>query len=127
MPAMTRGPLSLLTQARGLLDDARITPDAGERFRLAHFAALRIAAALIAEHDATPPTRRRLVSVWVQLEKAMPEHAGWANFFAAGAPVRMAIESGANYAVSQAAADAQLQAAEIFLAAVEASVGLLAA
>src|SRR4051794_1993916 len=48
-----RTTIGLLGQARSLLADAAATAEPGERFRLAHFAALRTAAALIAERDVT--------------------------------------------------------------------------
>jgi hypothetical protein len=122
-----RTTISLLGQARSLLADAAATAEPGERFRLAHFAALRTAAALIAERDVTARRRRRLVSVWVLLEKAVPEHADWARHFAAGAAMRAAVEAGVFSAVSARDADDQLRSAAAFLAVAEASIGMLAA
>jgi hypothetical protein len=122
MPA----PVNLLTQARRLLAEAASAGDAGEQFRLAHFAALRTAAALLAE-DAPTARRRRLVNVWLLLEKSVPEHAMWARHFAAGAAVRAAVEAGVSSAVSPTLAHEELSAAQQFLAVAEASVGLLAA
>jgi hypothetical protein len=122
-----RAPIDLLTQARRLLAEAASAVDAGEQFRLAHFAALRTAAALSAERDALTARRRRLTNVWVLLEKSAPEHAGWARHFAAGAAVRAAVEAGVSSAVSPTLAHEELRAAERFLAVAEASVGLLAA
>jgi hypothetical protein len=117
----------LLRQARIVLDEAQGTSDAGERFRLAHLSALRTAAALLALRGRPAATRRRLVPVWVLLEKVAPEHADWAALFAAGAPIRAAVEAGAVSAVSARAADDQVRAAEQFLGLVEGSVGMLAA
>ena len=122
-----RSAISLVGQARSLLAEAAVTAEPGERFRLAHFAALRTAAALLAEAAPARDRRRQLVSVWKRLEKAAPEHAAWARQFAAGAPVRAAIEAGAFSAVSQRDADDQLRKAQAFLAVAEASVGMLAA
>jgi len=121
-----RSASGLLGQARALLAEAARTAEPGERFRLAHFAALRTAAALIAERD-IGASRRRLVSVWKRLEKAAPEHAEWARRFAAGASMRAAVEAGAFSAVSRRDADEQLRSAEAFLALAEASIGMLAA
>jgi hypothetical protein len=118
-----RPPISLLTQARGLLGDACTATDAGERFRLAHLAALRIAAAAL--DDQSSAARRRLVSVWTRLEKS--QYADRAAYFAAGASVRAAVEAGVASAASPALADQQLRAAADFLLEVEATLGLLAA
>lgn len=122
-----RAPIELLSQARRLLAEAAVAVDPAERFRLAHFAALRTAAALLAEGGGSTATRRRLVSVWVLLEKSAPQHAAWARHFAAGAAVRAAVEAGVASAVSPVLADDELRAAERFLALAEASAGLLAA
>ena len=121
-----RSTIGLLGQARALLAEAVRTPEPGERFRLAHFAALRTAAALLADRDG-PARRRRLVNVWVLLEKAAPEHAQWARLFAAGAALRAAVEAGVQSAVSAGVADDQLRSAAAFLTVAEASVGMLAA
>jgi hypothetical protein len=119
--------LGLLAHARGVLADAERAVEPGERFRLAHLSALRTAAAVSAERGRPAATRRRLMSVWVLLERAAPEHAEWAAYFAAGAPLRAAVEAGAVSAVSGRAADDQIRAAAEFLAVVEGSLGLLAA
>lgn len=118
---------SLLIQARSVLLDAAQTPDAGERFRLAHLSALRTAAAVAAGRSRPASTRRRLMSVWVLLERVAPEHSDWAAFFAAGAQTRAAIEAGAISAVTPRTADDQVRAATEFLALVESALGLLAA
>lgn len=118
---------SLLTQARAVLLEAAATPDAGERFRLAHLSALRTAAAVAAERGRPASVRRRLMNVWVLLEKVAPEYAEWAALFAAGAPLRAAVEAGAVSAVTTRAADDQVRAATEFLALVDDSLGLLAA
>jgi hypothetical protein len=119
--------LGLLTQARLVLGDATRADDAGERFRLAHLSALRTAAAVSAERGRPAGSRRRLMSVWVLLDRVAPEYSDWATFFASGATVRAAIEAGALSAVSPRAADDQVRAATDFLAIVETSLGLLAA
>lgn len=117
----------LLGHARTVLDQARASPDLGDRFCLAHLSALRTAAAVVALRGRPAATRRRLMPIWVLLRRVAPEHAEWAAFFAAGAPVRAAVEAGAVSAVSQRAADDQIRAAEEFLALVEGSAGMLAA
>jgi hypothetical protein len=117
----------LLRQARSMLAEAATSADPGERFRLAHLAALRIAAAVLDQRGRPAFARRRLVSVWVLRDKVAPEYAGWSGYFAAGAGTRAAIEAGAGSRLSPRAADDQLRAAGEFLAAVESSLGMLAA
>jgi hypothetical protein len=119
--------LGLLANARAVLEQAAATTDPSERFRLAHLSALRTAAAVLAQHGRPAASRRRLVSVWVLLDKVALEHADWAAYFAAGAPVRAAVEAGVRSAVSARTADDQLRAAGEFLATVEGSLGMLAA
>ncbi|SHG60978.1 hypothetical protein SAMN05443575_2375 [Jatrophihabitans endophyticus] len=127
-PIVSRGSaVGLLVQARAVLLDAVATPEAGERFRLAQLSALRTAAAVVAGRGRPASSRRRLLSVWVLLERVAPEYAEWAALFAAGAPVRAAVEAGAVSAVSSRAADDQLRAATEFLALVENGLGMLAA
>jgi hypothetical protein len=118
---------ALLTQARSVLTEAAEAPEPGERFRLAHLSALRTAAAVSAQRGRPASARRRLMNVWVLLERVAPEHAEWAAYFAAGAPIRAAVEAGAMSAVSTRTADDQLRSAAEFLALVEDSLGLLAA
>jgi hypothetical protein len=117
----------LLAQARNLLAEAGAAREPGERFRLAHLAALRIGAAAVAERGWPASARRRLVSVWVLLEKVAPEYRGWVSYFVAGASVRAAVEAGAITAVSYDMADEQVRGAAQFLACVENSLGMLAA
>ena len=118
---------ALLGQARLVLAEAAAATDVGERFRLAHLAALRVAAAVLAERGRPASARRRLVSVWVLIDTVAPEFADWARYFAAGAPARAAIEAGSRQAVSAREADDQLRAASDFLGLVEPSLGMLAA
>ena len=118
---------ALLVLARDVLSTAAREPDPGERFRLAHLSALRSAAAVSAQRGRPASARRRLMSVWVLLERVAPEHADWAAYFAAGAQLRAAVEAGAVSAVTVRTADDQLRAAGDFLAIVEDEVGLLAA
>jgi hypothetical protein len=120
----TRG---LLVQAESVLGEARRAEEPGEQFRLAHLAALRVAAAMFAARGRPAGARRRLVSAWVLLESIAPEMKEWAQYFAAGARARAAVEAGAASAVSPRVADDQLRAAEQFLLIVETSLGILAA
>jgi hypothetical protein len=122
LPGLSGGALPLFGQARSVLSEAALADTPGERFRLAHLGALRTAAALFAVRGRPGGTRRRLVSAWELLETVAPEFAEWGTFFAAGAPVRAAVEAGAREAVTQRAADDQLRAAQDFLRLVESSV-----
>ncbi|MCW2497541.1 SAV_6107 family HEPN domain-containing protein [Jatrophihabitans sp.] len=121
------GPSSpaLLAQARAGLRDAALAADIGDRFSFSHLAALRAAAAVLAERGRPASTRRRLVSVWVLIDSVAPEFGEWAAFFAAGAPLRAAVEAGAFHAVTSRQADDQYRAASEFVLLVEASLGML--
>lgn len=119
-------PRALLEQARLVLVDAERADTAGERFSLAHLAALRTAAAVFAFRGRPAGSRRRLVSAWVLLDAVAPEFGDWATYFAASAPARAAVDAGARSAVSPRAADDQMRAATEFLALVERSMGMLA-
>lgn len=118
--------LVLLERARALLSDAAQADTAEERFRLAHLAALRAGAAVLADRGRPASARRRLMSVWVLIESVAPEFRDWAVLFAAGATTRAAVEAGATGVVRARAADDQYRAAGQFLALVEAQVGVLA-
>jgi hypothetical protein len=118
---------ALLRNAHAALDRARDADDPGERFCLAHLSALRSAAVLLALRGRPATARRRLVSVWVLLDKVAPEYAEWSAYFAAGAPIRAAVEAGASSVLTQRIADDQLRSAGEFLALVESSLGMLAA
>ncbi len=120
-------PLALLSAARTALTEASAADEPGERFRLAHLSALRTAAALCAHRGRPASVRRKLMSVWVLMERVAPEYAEWAAYFAAGASLRAAVEAGASSAVTPRAADDQLRAAGEFLLLVEGSLGMLAA
>ena len=118
---------ALLDQARGILAEARREAAAGERYSLAHRAALRTAAALFAERGRPASTRRRLVSAWVLLDSVAPEFARWSRYFSSTAQARIAVEAGATSAVSKLDADVHLRMAEEFLFLVEESIELLVA
>jgi hypothetical protein len=125
-PGVPGSALVLIAQARGVLAEASAVSDAGERFRLAHLAALRTAAAVLADRGRPATVRRRLMSVWVVIDTVAPEFGDWSRYFAAGAPARAAVEAGSRHAVNRRDADDQLRSAEEFLRVVERSLGMLA-
>lgn len=122
MPPRRNG-LTLAALARQLLVEAASWVDPDERFRLAHLAALRTAAALFADR-ARSGSRRGPTSAWVLLVEVAPEHADWASYFAAGASKRAAIEFGSRQVVTPREADDLVRSSSEFLALVEVSLGL---
>lgn len=84
----------LLRRAQLELDAADESTDPQMRFLHAHMAAIRSASAVLALGAGSPRRRRRVLSVWEQLAEAGPEWERWAATFAAGAPVRAAIDAG---------------------------------
>ena len=145
-PTVLPAPTLLLLAQQGL-DDAASTPAPGQRYALAHLAALRGAAAVLAcraRPAAAPvaantgggltgggltgggltggPTggrRGRPTSAWVLLSAHAPELAEWATFFAAGARKRAAAEAGLVGVVTPREADDLLRDATSFLAVVQ--------
>lgn len=105
----------LLAAARRSLTEASIATTAGERFAAAHLAALRAAAAVLADRGRPATRRSRVLSVWVLLPQVAPELGEWAAFFAAGARVRAAAEAGIDV-VSHRQADDLVRDADSFLA-----------
>jgi hypothetical protein len=114
-----------LAAARRSLDDAAATTDPLERYACAHLAALRAAAAVLADRSRPATGRRRPTSAWTLLATAAPEMAAWASYFAAGAGKRAAAEAGVRGAVSAAEADDLRADAESFVALVETALGVL--
>ena len=120
-----RTPRELIALARRGLDEAAETRTDGLRYAIAHLAALRAAAAVLAARATPSPGRRnRLTSVWALLVMVAPELREWAAFFAAGASKRAAAEAGIPRVVSPREADDLLRAAEQFTAVVEVTLGL---
>jgi hypothetical protein len=118
--------MSLLSQAKTTWAEAVMEPRATEKYRGAHIAALRAAAALLAlRARPAAAVRRRPTSAWVLLEGVAPELAEWAGFFADSANRRAAIEAGSVSVVSERDADDLLRAAGEFVAIVERMVGVL--
>ncbi|WP_239395952.1 SAV_6107 family HEPN domain-containing protein [Frankia sp. CiP3] len=114
----------LLLAARHGLDEASLAQLPGQRYALAHMAALRAAAAVLADRaQARPGHRGRPVSVWRLLATVAPELAEWAQFFAAGAARRAAAEAGLPVVGTRDADDLARQV-EIFLTTVETTLGL---
>jgi hypothetical protein len=122
VPPPDRHVVTLLARARAYLDQARGATDSAERFRLSHLAALRCAAALVADRGRPANARRRLLNVWVLLEAVAPEHRGWARHFAAAAAARAEVEAGLPGVVDARRADEQLRTAADFLRTAEADV-----
>jgi hypothetical protein len=113
-------PVALLGLARRGLSEAARTTAPGERYALAHLAALRAAAAVLAcRTRPSPPRRSRPRPAWVLLAEVAPELREWAEFFAAGAAKRAAAEAGLAGVVSPREADDLLRDAQSFLARVE--------
>ena len=125
MPWTEPASLELLRlSARGLAD-AAVATTAAERYAAAHLAALRAAAAVLADR-ARPAgrARRRPSSVWVLLPAVAPELGEWSAFFAAGATKRSAAEAGLRVVTAREADDLVRDAAT-FLALVETTLGLV--
>jgi hypothetical protein len=122
LPAATH---SYLERAAESLREAITCTDVPTRYALAHVAALRATAALLAAR-ARPsgPRRARQKNAWVLLAEVAPELAEWAAFFAAGARKRAAAEAGSRRAVTEREADDLVRDADRFLATVEATLGL---
>ena len=112
---------TVLAQARALLADARDELEPGDRYRIAHLAALRGTAALLSVLSGGA-IRRRPTSAWVLLERALPEFASWASFFASGQGRRAAADAGVRGAVTVGEADELVDATTRFLYLVEAGV-----
>ncbi len=114
----------LLMAAHHGLDEASFAQTPGQRYALAHLAALRAAAAVLVDR-ARPRYghRGRPVSVWRLLATVAPELGEWSQFFAAGAVKRTAAEAGLSV-VGTRDADDLLRQAETFLAVVETTLGL---
>jgi hypothetical protein len=121
------GAIRLLTGARRALAEARAAADPLERYAFAHLAALRAAAALLADR-ARPNTgrSRRPTSVWTLLVGVAPEMEPWSTYFAAGSGKRAAAEAGMRGAVTTREADDLMRDAGEFLGLIETSLGLLA-
>lgn len=122
LPAATH---SYLERSAESLREAITCTDVPRRYALAHVAALRATAALLAARaQPMPVQRRRQKNAWVLLTEVAPELAEWASFFSAGAGKRAAAEAGSRRAVTEREADDLVRDADRFLALVETSLGL---
>jgi hypothetical protein len=116
---------SYLERSAESLREAITCTDVPQRYALAHVAALRATAALLAARaQPMPVQKRRQKNAWVLLTEVAPEFTEWANFFAAGATKRAAAEAGSRRAVTEREADDLVRDADRFLALVETSLGL---
>jgi hypothetical protein len=122
LPAATH---SYLERSAESLREAITCTDVPRRYALAHVAALRATAALLAARaQPMPVQKRRQKNAWVLLAEVAPELSEWATFFASGAAKRAAAEAGSRRAVSEREADDLVRDADRFLAVVETSLGL---
>jgi hypothetical protein len=122
LPAATH---SYLERSAESLREAITCTDVPRRYALAHVAALRATAALLAARaQPMPVQKRRQKNAWVLLAEVAPELKEWATFFASGATKRAAAEAGSRRAVTEREADDLVRDADRFLAVVETSLGL---
>lgn len=85
----------LVASAERTIVEASVVATAAERYALAHLAALRAAAAVLAARGRPKSKRgRQVASAWAILPVIAPELAEWAAFFAAGARKRQSAEAG---------------------------------
>lgn len=112
---------SLLAQARTELIGAATESAPESRYARAHLAALRAAAAVLAQRSemGVRPRRRGLRSAWDLLVELAPELGEWADFFAAGASKRAAAEAGTPGAVTAREADDLIREVATFCRLVE--------
>ena len=123
MPAATT--FDLLDRARATLVAAHLSETTNDRYIQAHLAALRCAAAVVA--DRTPVRARArhgapMRDTWTALAGITPELTEWADYFALCGVRRGALEAG-QYA-SPREADDLLRDAETFHGLVLAALGL---
>jgi hypothetical protein len=110
VPAAAR---DLLADAGRGLGRAIREQAAADRYAVAHLAALRAGAALLAAR--ARPVRGRRGSVWELMTSVAPEFAEWATFFAAGSGKRRAAEAGLPRAVTPREADDMVRQAAAFV------------
>ena len=114
--------LDLLAQAQHGLDEAAAMETPNERYAIAHLAALRTAAAVLAVRGRPEPTarrRRQIRSAWEVLPEAAPELAEWSVLFASGAQRRARAEAGIHGAATRRDADDLIRDTGVFLRLVE--------
>jgi hypothetical protein len=99
--------------ARAALAGAELAEPAAERYLLAHLAALRVAATVLAARAHTG-SGARLRNVWQVVAEVAPEFAEWAAYFAATQGKRQAVAAGAVALVSHREADDLVRDAQAF-------------
>jgi hypothetical protein len=117
--------MTMLSQAKTTWAEAVLEPRAPEKYRAAHVAALRAAAAVLALRARPATAVRRPTSAWVLLDGLAPELSEWSAYFADSAQRRAAIEAGSSSLVTERDADDLLRAAGEFIAVVERMAGTL--
>ena len=115
LPLPPASAVELLKLARSGLAEARVEPRPGERFALAHLAALRGAAAVLALRGRPHRGRAKPTSVWTLLASVAPELREWAAFFASCSATRAAVQAGITRLVTPRAADDLVRQSEQFL------------
>jgi hypothetical protein len=118
---MTAAAVNLLNRAGDAIKAAAESPAPAGRFVLAHLAAKRAAAAVIAVRG-LPPQRGE--TLWDMLARAEPALERDARMFAAAEGKREAADAGLPRAVSAQDAEGMLEAATAFLAAAWLASGL---
>jgi len=111
----------LLADASRGLGRAGAAGDPADRYAIAHLAALRAAAAVLAAR--ARPTRGRRGSAWTLMTRVAPEFAEWAAFFAAGSAKRQAVQAGLPAGVTAREADDMVRQVAVFLSLVGDSIG----
>ena len=121
-----RPAVELLHSAQESLREALHSFIPHERYAAAHLAALRAAAAVLADraHVVSNSRRQRIRSAWEVLPAVAPEFTEWAAFFAAGARKRASADAGIA-CVTVREADDLVRDAERFLIQVATSLNLL--
>jgi HEPN superfamily protein len=104
-------------RARSAIAAAELTDDPSERYLAAQFAALQVAAVVLAwrGNAVRAASRSRPRNTWRMLAEVAPEFTGWAAFFAATHPKREAVRLGATTIVSAREADDIVQGVQRFL------------
>lgn len=123
--ALTGDLFDLLGRSRAALVEACSATTTSERYARAQLAALRAAAALLAQ-VAPRSLGSRPRSAWEALARQRPEFGEWASFFTECGK-RSAVAQGGGAGVSVREADDLVRQAQLFLDAVLVHVGLPAA
>ena len=125
LPLPSRRPVpqaarDLLADAGRGLGRAIRAAEPTDRYAVAHLAALRGAAAVLAAR-ARPGGRGNQGNAWVLLARLAPEFSEWSAFFAAGSAKRQAADAGITRLVSTREADDMVRQTSAFLDLIEES------